>query len=294
VTSHYAPRTSYLLIRCNVNPLASAQPSEHKEVRVATKPVTTLPESLTANSAAAANSAVQPAPATAAYTFTLDSFRITQTRSLHNDTDYVSIAVVVGQNPPIAAPVKSMGNVDNGTHEVNLSIPNVAVGPTDLSAFIYSIVNCGHGSPDEIEAALQKATIAAASKLAQQWAAPAAAEAPAASHTSTVGTSAFGWLTGAVEGILFADCDGVVAGGDCIFFRGEEASLMANSNGQPVTFNDSNPGSNSPAGCGANSQYYVSWSVSTKPPVPAGGSSTAGGGAGTLDPSPGNPPHRLD
>ena len=35
------------------------------------------------------------------YTFTLTNFRITDTRSLHNDTDFVSIAVAVGKNPPI-------------------------------------------------------------------------------------------------------------------------------------------------------------------------------------------------
>ena len=38
------------------------------------------------------------------YTFTLDSFKITDTRALHNDTDFVEIAVVVGSNPPFTVP----------------------------------------------------------------------------------------------------------------------------------------------------------------------------------------------
>jgi hypothetical protein len=40
-------------------------------------------------------------------------------------------------------PAKPMGDVNNGTHTVNLSIPNVAVGPNDTVAFSYSIVNTG-------------------------------------------------------------------------------------------------------------------------------------------------------
>ena len=62
------------------------------------------------------------------YTFTLNSFRITDTRSVHNDTDFVAIAVAVGNKPPITAPTVSMGDVNNGTHTVNVSIPNVVVG----------------------------------------------------------------------------------------------------------------------------------------------------------------------
>jgi hypothetical protein len=35
------------------------------------------------------------------YTFTLNSFKITETRSLHNDTDFVAISVAVGNKPPV-------------------------------------------------------------------------------------------------------------------------------------------------------------------------------------------------
>jgi hypothetical protein len=51
------------------------------------------------------------------YTYTLKSFKITDTRARHNDTDFVSMAVKVGANPPITAPTKSMGDVNNGTHQ---------------------------------------------------------------------------------------------------------------------------------------------------------------------------------
>jgi hypothetical protein len=50
-------------------------------------------------------------------TFTMDSFGISNTRSLHNDTDFVYLSATVGANPPVFAK-KSMGDVNNGTHSV--------------------------------------------------------------------------------------------------------------------------------------------------------------------------------
>jgi hypothetical protein len=88
-------------------------------------------------------------------TFTLNSFKITDTRSLHRDTDYVSIAVAVGANPPITLPAKSMGDLDNGTFEVGLTIADVEVPAGQAVAFSYSIVNSGYNK-NAIEQALQK------------------------------------------------------------------------------------------------------------------------------------------
>jgi hypothetical protein len=257
---------------------------------------------IAADALSAARETATPAATAGAYTFTLNSVRIARTRSLFNDTDYVCMAIIVGANPPIVSAVQYMGNVGDGTHEVNLSIPNVAVGPTDHAAFTYTIVNCGHGSSADIEEALQKAVAAAASKLAQQWATNTGTQAPAAAASGaaagappkalirTAGADAFGWLAGKIDGILFANCDGVVAGADCVFFLDEMATETAIANGNPVTYVDFSPGTNSPDGCGANSEYYVTWSFSTYPPAPAGRPV----GGGDTGPSPGQPPHRLD
>ena len=268
---------------------------------MSTKSVIALPQNLAAESEVA-KPVVEAA--TPVYFFTLDSFRIAKTRALLNDTDYVCTALIVAQNPPVVSPVRYMGNVGDGTHDVNLSIPSVAVGPADHAAFTYLIVNCGHGSRDNIENALQKAVSAAALKLAQQWttttatAAPAGTSGPAAGAPSgtpkrTAGPSALGWLVGEVEGILFADCDGTVAAGNCVFFLGEMASETAIANGKPVSYTDFSPGTNSADGCGANSQYYVTWSFSTQPPTPAGGPGPGPGG-GDSRPSDDRAPLRLE
>src|ERR1700733_9976293 len=107
---------------------------------------------------------------TALYTFSLNFFKITTTRLLHEDRDFVSVALVVGNNPPISLPTKSMGNLNNGTFPVNLSIPNIAVAPTEIAAFSYGIVNTGHAK-DSVEQALQSFVAAAASKGATAGAA---------------------------------------------------------------------------------------------------------------------------
>ncbi len=231
---------------------------------------------------------INPVVQAGLYTFTIDNFRITETRALHDDTDYVSLAVVVGLNPPITVPAKSMGNVDNGTHQVNLFIPNVSVGPNDAVAFTYSIVNSGYSS-DLLEEALQKAVSAAASNAGKAAAAAVggAVGGPLGSILGTVGSAAFGWLAGQLEGIIFPDCDGVVAGADHAYTGAQLAAQTAY--GKTITVTDFNKGTNSPDGCGANSQYYVTWSISTTPPV-----IIEGGGGGPGGVGPGNPPHRLD
>src|SRR4051812_23642776 len=61
-----------------------------------------------------------PAPPRFA-TFTMDNFGISDTRSRHNDTDFVYLSATVGANPPVFV-VKSMGDVNNGTHSVGLSL----------------------------------------------------------------------------------------------------------------------------------------------------------------------------
>jgi hypothetical protein len=75
------------------------------------------------------------------YIFSLPSFRITQTRAWDDDTDLVSLALQCGSQ--MMEPVtRDMGNVDNGTHEVDLRIGPVAVTHPDMSICLnYLIMN---------------------------------------------------------------------------------------------------------------------------------------------------------
>lgn len=54
----------------------------------------------------------------AVFSFTLDSFQITDTRSLHEDTDYVTYTLVVKDQNGNGGPrmlTKYMGDVNNGS-----------------------------------------------------------------------------------------------------------------------------------------------------------------------------------
>jgi hypothetical protein len=194
------------------------------------------------------------------YTFTLDSFRITDTRSRHNDTDFVSMSVKVGDNAPVTVPTKSMGDVNNGVHKVGLVIPNLQVPANAIVAFSYSIVNSGHDQ-DKIGQALEKAVSAASSKAASAAAGAVgtAVGGPAGTLLASVGTAAVGWALGKLVDIIFANCDGTVAAADHAFTAAQLASKTAN--GAVFSMEDDNKGSSSPDGCGSNSRYFVTWSM---------------------------------
>jgi hypothetical protein len=194
------------------------------------------------------------------YTFTLDSFRITDTRSRHNDTDFASMSVKVGDNAPITVPTKSMGDVNNGVHKVGLVIPNLKVPQNAIVAFSYSIVNAGNDK-DKIGQALEKAVSAASSKAASAAAGAVgtAVGGPAGTLLAAVGTAAVGWALGKLVDIIFANCDGTVAAADHAFTAAQLAAKTAN--GAVFSMVDDNKGSSSPHGCGSNSRYYVTWTM---------------------------------
>ena len=116
--------------------------------------------------------------------------------------------------PPITLPAKSMGDVNNGTHQVNLTIPNVTVGPNNTVAFVYTIVNSGFNA-NSVEQALQKIVNQGAEKGAGAGSTALCGlvtDNPAVATTcGTVGTSAATWIMGKLDSILFANCDGTVA-----------------------------------------------------------------------------------
>lgn len=194
------------------------------------------------------------------FTFTLDSFQITDTRSRHEDTDFVTFTLLVQPSSgPAVAPQtlnKSMGDVNNGTHAVNLSFPNVKVNPGDTVVINYLIVNSGHSSESSIYSTLDST----AGKLATAGGS-AAAGALIGSAIPGFGTligALAGWLAGELTGVLDANCDGPVAAEQNSFTYDELLQKTANGNYSETT---KHPGTDSATGCGSNSMYYVSWHI---------------------------------
>lgn len=184
------------------------------------------------------------------FTFVLESFQITDTRSLHEDTDYVSFSMVVNPQNGKGTPQtlkKAMGDLNNGTFGVNLSFPNVVLNPTDTVTLNYLIVNSGHKSPSDVESIMEKAGTALLSFGASEIPYLGSALGPLAS-----------WLGNELVGFINANCDGVVAAEQDTFTY---ASLMAKTQGGPFTQTTRHPGTNSPTGCGRNSNYFVTWQM---------------------------------
>ena len=202
------------------------------------------------------------------FTIGLDSFRITDTRSQHEDTDFVSVSLAVGNKPPVSQ-TRSLGNVNNGTHPINLSFPTVKIAPNETAVLTYSMVNAGHQSPDAVTKALQAGTNSLAQKAAQ-IAATAAGSAIGEALGASIGTAAVpligtalgalaGWVVGGAFGLILADCDGPVAAGVHVLTYAQiKASIEG---GHGLTQTDEHPGVDSNHGCGGNSHYFVTWSV---------------------------------
>lgn len=217
-----------------------------------------------------------------AFSFTVDNFSITQTRSRHEDTDFVSCTLQL-QNADggILSPqtiTKSIGNVNNGKYSVVLTFPNVVVSPGQTVLYNYTIVNAGNAPASKVISGLENVGNSLLSSLIKGLFAGGTATAGTAAAAgtgvsilslgSTVAVAAVAAIAAELEGLLTADCDGTVAAEAHKFTYDQ---LVADPS--PATFFTHHPGTNSPDGCGANSQYYVSWHIDHGPYKPWGGPS---------------------
>jgi hypothetical protein len=186
------------------------------------------------------------------YEFTLESFQILNTRALHNDTDHLTFALKVGDKA-YPAKVKHMGDLNNGTFKVKLSFDAVEV-PTPESKVVltYLIMNNGHDQ-DKVSAWLKKGAEALLAKGAT--AAGGAVGGPVGGGLGAL----IGYLGERGLDIAFANCDGWVAG-DHIALTGRTLQGYGRAHRETRNY----PGVDSPRGCGSNSHYKVTWSVTQK------------------------------
>jgi hypothetical protein len=176
------------------------------------------------------------------YVFLLENFQILHTRARHNDTDHVSMALRVGDKT-YTAPVRHVGDVNDGLHKIGLSIGPVPVpDPQTPVVLAYLILNSGHRE-DLVAESLR----GGADFLAK--------EQRIAAGLSSIATS----LASSATNIVFANCDGWVAG-DHIPVTGRTLADWGRGHRETRDY----PGLNSPTGCGDNSRYRVTWSVARK------------------------------
>jgi hypothetical protein len=195
------------------------------------------------------------------YDFALESFHVFETRSPQADTDYFRSTLKIGRQSHdvglVQVAIEARAGQDYPGPGSSGAIPIVSPRTPVVLSFV--IANAGHDAPG-IDGRLAASVDLVASTLAGTT-----------SLTESGAILASPWLliaAGAIEAlsalwnIVFADCDGWVAGDAIALSRADIDRLIRRAGGDVYRETKGYAGVDSPAGCGANSDYSVTWSVS--------------------------------
>jgi hypothetical protein len=210
------------------------------------------------------------------FAITLDSIRITDTRSLHQDTDFVTFTMQLKSATDSGTPWalrKSLGDVNNGTTNVGLSFPDIHIDPSQTLIFNYLILNCGYmiynpgyKGEREVEGLLQTAGNALAAK----------GLVTGGTQFGILTYPGLGTLLGKDYGFLDGELRRILGDGSCDgFVAAEQVTLTYNELLEKTTHGlyqheTPHPGTDSEAGCGRNSMYYVDWHITKRITFPTG------------------------
>lgn len=186
-------------------------------------------------------------------TLTLENFRIYNTRAWDDDTDYVDIGIKIGNNNAITR-FQSMGDVDNGVYPINLKVV-VGIDPkitdTDNINFTFNILNKGgNQNLNEIKSSMDNVANSISSMLASTgniWA--------------EIGAGVIK-VADIFVGLLFADCDGLVVSESLDYPFKQLKELLQYDGTCKIKNTVRYPGYDSNSGCGSNSDYEVTYSIS--------------------------------
>ncbi|WP_194833312.1 hypothetical protein [Nocardia sp. XZ_19_369] len=210
------------------------------------------------------------------YTFTLEQFHIDNTRSRHEDTNTVQFRLAVG-NRSLGSHSFSAGDVNNGDHVVGLRFDRVVLAGSATPAVIsYVIFN---GDTGDIRGGMDglsgQVADRAMDSLRQQVRQPGVhADVPELDYTAEGNASIAdgdNWAGFVMRRIglslhdfVFPNCDGFVVIGSVAKdkFAWDRAVDAAGGTTCRVTIRY--PGYDSPHGCGSNSDYTVTWSVTRR------------------------------
>jgi hypothetical protein len=202
-----------------------------------------------------------------ATTFALQSFALTNTRSVHEDTNYVSFGLSV--NGKVFAPLsRRMGNVNNGTHQVALDFAIPTFTDNDEIVISYLVINHGGGNTREIltscEHCMTQTVLKDFSSSDAQLVPVQGGSVPKCMSTPLRSGSDMNVWWNQIEsqfnGVSTDRCDGPVAIDRFSFFGSNIGNMILNSNSHPLSF--IYLGIDSAIGCGSNSDYSVQWAVS--------------------------------
>ena len=207
------------------------------------------------------------------YQFSVDFFTVNTARSLNQDTDTVQSTLKVGNSATQTA-TQYMGNW-GGTELKQAQVQAVTFAPAtvelcEYAVFNYQIVNSAEADKNVLDSALNKAGESLADyavssimkALGQGLTAITSIEVGTITSVPVIGTILSllsPWLIDQVGSLFSAGrCDGAVAL-EQVVLPGRDLHLATATGG--ITETTDHPGTDSPVGCGSNSDYSVTWSI---------------------------------
>ena len=207
------------------------------------------------------------------YIFAVNEVHVITPRSLYGDTDSVQSTLNAG-NWPVQSGTYTLENDLGGPREGSgATIENCSFGPVTVELceaviFNYQVMNTGDPSGGGSELAssgqalasaalsyITKAIGAGSTEISSVEIAGASSSVPVIGPIlSLVGT----WLLNKLFAIIQAKCDGLVAV-EQIVKLGKDIQLLTASG--PYTMTTTHPGTDSAQGCGPNSNYTVTWTI---------------------------------
>lgn len=214
------------------------------------------------------------------FDFSVRSMTVKDPRSLENDTDFATIAATTlapdgTQITKYGPTSKYLGDLGKGqTVDPGMSLTGIDVPDGGSVTLAFVVLNRGSWIGDSQALDAMDAVGGAVIGALIQGSISSTPTVVAGATVTTTSISIFPAVAltvlvlGILEGlsVIFADCDGTVVGGGMTIGKTE---LLANAVGQPWEISDDYPGTDSPVGCGSNSDYTVTYSLQqTPPPAP--------------------------
>jgi hypothetical protein len=192
------------------------------------------------------------------YTVRLDSFKIDRLRAVDSDTDTVAFALQVnGRDYPNQS--RDMGDVNDGVHPVGLAFTHVPISSGDTVKIALEIVNAGHVNRSELLTRLYNGVTALKDK--------AKGYCENDPSVMTCFIAAGGYAISYLIQLLTGYCNGPVAL-DATSLTGDDVKSLTQQGAAPYAHTKTYPGTDSNWGCGKNSIYEVTWSITPEPSVP--------------------------
>jgi hypothetical protein len=212
------------------------------------------------------------------YTVNLEKFHIDNTRSRSTDTDTVTFGLQIAQQQFKLLSL-SVGDVNNGDHALNLKFPVVVTEPTTPFVLTFSIYN---GNASQLPKTLADLTQTVAQNTLDDILNPGPPTSGPSDYSDPTadpaenqdsgdpwdepGSANVGWQTllsyVGIADLIFPDCDGFVAMDSLGQTLAKWDQAISASPNSVLRRSTRYPGTNSAAGCGSNSDYTVTWSVS--------------------------------